>query len=62
MEECVNDEVIDENKRNVIEENEKKLNHEDEDITQVEDKEETVTTYSEISTCAENDDKLNEIC
>ena len=61
MQECVNDEVYDENKHNIIKLNETKLNDEDEDSTEFEDKEENATIDSEISTCAENDDKLNEI-
>ena len=39
MEECVNDEVDDENKHNLIEENETTLNDKDEDSTEVKDRE-----------------------
>ena len=61
MDKSVNDKV-DNEKKKLSKENETKLNDEDEDSTEVEDEEENVTTDYESSTCAENDDKLNEIC
>ena len=62
MKEGINDEVDDQNRRNLIEENEKNLNDDDADSTEVEDKEENVTTDSESNTIAKNDDNLIEIC
>ena len=60
MEVCVNDEVNDENKRNLMEENETKLN--DKDFTEVQDKQDNVTNNSENWTSAKDDTKLNKFC
>ena len=60
MEVCVNDEVDDENKRNLMEENETKLN--DKDFTEVQDKQDNVTNNSEKWTSAKDDTKLNKFC
>ena len=61
MEECVNDEVDDEKKRNLIEVNDTKINDEDEDededCTEVNYLEENITTYTESSTSETIDDK-----
>ena len=57
MDECVNDEVDHDNKRNLIEVKETNINDEDEDDTEVNDEEKNVTTDTESSTSEEIDDK-----